>query len=107
VNPVKGKDLRILFQQFGPDKFPRRSWGGAPPNGKKMDEFFKIKVTQGKKTLPLIIQYDKMIWSGLSWAAGEVKSSSFDPSLPVNIQCKTTESDNLTLKAEVYAVLYK
>jgi len=107
VNPVKGNDIRILFQQFGPDKFPRRSWGGAPPNGKKMDEYLKIIVTQGKKTIPLIIQYDKMIWSGLSWAAGEVKSSSFDPSLPINIRCKTTEADKLVLKAEVYAVLYK
>lgn len=107
VSPVRGKDIRILFQQFGPDKFPRRSWGGSPPNGKKMDEFFKITVTQGEKTIPLTIQYDKMIWSGLSWAAGEVKSSSFDPNIPLNVQCITTETDKLTLKAEVYAVSYK
>lgn len=41
VNPVKGNDIRILFQQFGSDKFPRRSWGGAPPNGKKWTNSLK------------------------------------------------------------------
>ena len=104
INPVKGKDLRIFFQQFSRDNFPKRSFGGSPPNGKKMDEFFKITVTQGEKTIPITIQYDKMIWSGLSWAAGEVDSSSFDSNIPLNIQCISTELDKLTLKAEVYAV---
>ena len=107
IKPVKGKDIRILFQQFGADKFPRRSWGGSPPNGKKMDEFFKIIVTQGRKSIPLAIQYDKMIWSGLSWAAGEIKSSFYDPDLPMNIKCLTSETDKLSLKAEVFAVSYK
>jgi hypothetical protein len=107
VNPVRGKDIRILFQQFGSDKFPKRSWGGSPPNGKKMDEFFKIIVTQGKKSIPLTIQYDKMIWSGLSWAAAEVNNGSFNPDIPLNIKCLTTETEKLILKAEVYAVSYK
>jgi hypothetical protein len=107
VTPVKGKDIRILFQQFGPDNLPRRSWGGSPPNGKKMDEFFKIIVTQGKKSIPVAVQYDKMIWSGLSWASGEVQSSSFNPDIPLNIKCLTKETDMLTLKAEVYAVSYE
>ena len=63
-------------------------------------------VTQGKKNIPVTIQYDKMIWSGLSWAAGEVKSSSYDPDMPLNIKCITAEMDKLTLKAEVFAVSY-
>lgn len=106
VTPLKGKDIRILFQQLGSDNFPRRSSGGSPPNGRKMDEFFIITVTQGKKSIPLTINYDKMIWSGLSWAAGEVKSSSFNPDIPLSIKCVTTETDKLTLKAEVHAVSY-
>jgi hypothetical protein len=107
VIPVKGNDIRILFQQFDADKLPKRSSGGSPPNGKKMDEFFKIFVTQGKKSIPIKIQYDKMIWSGLSWASGEVHSSSYNPDIPLNIKCLTTETPKLTLKAEVYAVSYK
>ena len=107
VIPVKGKDIRILFQQIGQDNFPRRSSGGSPPIGIKMDEFFKIIVTQGKKTIPVSIQYDKMIWSGLSWASGEVSSSSFNPGIPLNIKCITTETGKLTINAKVYAVSYK
>jgi hypothetical protein len=105
VNVITGKDIRILFQQFGSDNLPRRSWGGAPPNGKKMDEFLKIVVRQEKKIIPSSIQYDKMIWCGLSWAAAEVKSSSFDSHKPLEIQCSSTEPDNLILKAEVYATI--
>ncbi len=70
VQPVGGKDLRILFQQFGPDGYPVRSWGGAPPDGQKMNTLLVIRASVGGRELPLYIQYDKMIWSGLSWAAG-------------------------------------
>jgi hypothetical protein len=106
VNPMRGKDIRILFQQFGTDNFPRRSWGGSPPNGKKMDQFFTIKVSQGKKNIPVTIHYDKMIWSGLSWAAGEIGSTLFNSGKPLTIECSTTETDKMTLKASVYAVSY-
>lgn len=105
VNPVKN-NIRILFQQYDIDNLPKRSSGGSPPNGKKMDEYFKIIVTQGKKTIPINIQYDKMLWSGLSWAAGEINRSSLNPRLPLNIKCISTEEGDLTLKAEVYEVTY-
>lgn len=107
LKPAQGKDIRIIFQQFGSDKFPVRAWGGAPPKGKNMDEIFKIVVTQGDQQIPLTIQYDKKIWSGLSWAAAEIKNSSLKPAIPLKITCISTEKDDLTLKAEVYGVSYK
>jgi hypothetical protein len=63
-----------------------------------------IKVTQDGKDIPLHIEYDKMIWSGLSWGAGEVKHGTFDPDKPLDIQCISKENDELTLKADIYAV---
>ena len=107
MNPVKGTDIRILFQQFTQDFLPKRSYGGFPPDAKKMNEFFILTVSQEDKIIPVVIQYDKMIWSGLSWAAGEVKSTSFSSDKPIKIQCSTTETDKLLLKAKVYAVSYK
>jgi hypothetical protein len=106
VNGTPGKDLRIIFQQFGDDGLARRSWGGGPPDGKKMDEFLKIRAMQEKKELPLVLHYDKVIWSGLSWAAAEIRSSAYDPRLPVEIQCSSFESEKRNLKAQVYAVVY-
>lgn len=99
-------NLRIIFQQFGSDGNPYRTWGGAPPNGKKMDTLIKIIVKQEAKEVETIKEYDKMIWSGLSWGVAEVKQSSFDRSKPLLIQCSTEEKTTLTLKANVYAVRY-
>jgi hypothetical protein len=106
LNAVKGKGLRILFQQYGADGFPRRSWGGAPPDGEKMNELLGIRVRQGVKELPLAIGNDKMIWSGLSWAAGELAAGTFDAGLPLDVECVSAGQDELRLEARVYAVGY-
>jgi len=106
VRAVKGKGLRILFQQYGSDGLPRRSWGGAPPEGKKMNELLSIRVRQDGKELPLRIGNDKMIWSGLSWAAAELEAGSFDEGLSLDIECMSAEEEELRLEARVYAVGY-
>jgi len=71
-----------------------------------MDALLKIHVSQGKKPVPLILEYDKMIWSGLSWAAAEIRPASLNPGLPVTISCSSTETEPLVLKADVYALTY-
>jgi hypothetical protein len=104
---LNGMTLRILFQQYGADGFPVRSWGGAPPDGKKMNELLVIRARQAGRELPIAIEYDKMIWSGLSWGAAELQQGSFDPMLPVDIECRSAEKEELRLEARVYAVVYK
>jgi hypothetical protein len=99
-------DLRIIMQQFGKDRNPYRTWGGAPPNGTKMDQLIKIIVKQNDQQIDVVKEYDKMIWSGLSWGVVEVKYSSFDKSKPLFVQCSTAEKEPLTLKADVYTVTY-
>ncbi len=103
---MPGKDLRIFLQQYGSDGFPIRSWGGAPPDGQKMDALLKIRVKQAGKELPLYKEYDKMIWSGLSWGAAELRQGSFDPSLPVEIECQSMEKGEVRLEGRVYAIGY-
>ena len=98
--------VRIIFQQFGADGFPVRSWGGAPPDGQTMDKLLSIRCRQGDRELPLVIEYDKMIWSGLSWAAGELRQGSYDAALPVEIECSSVEKEELRLVARVYVVEY-
>ena len=98
--------LRLLFQQFGADGFPVRSWGGSPPDGQTMDKLLTIRCRQGGRELPLVIEYDKMIWSGLSWGAGELRQGSYDASLPIEIECASLEKEELRLEARVYAVDY-
>jgi hypothetical protein len=103
---LPGKDLRIFLQQFGTDGLPLRSWGGAPPDGQKMDTLLQIRVRQAGKELPLYKEYDKMIWSGLSWGAAELRHGSFDPAHPLEIECKSMEKGDVRLEGRVYAVGY-
>ena len=106
MNARASHDIRIIVQQFDAAGNPYRTWGGAPPNGKKMDTLIKIIVKQDDKEIEMVKEYDKMIWSGLSWGAVEVKQSAFDHSKPLLIQCSTEEKIPLTLKADVYALKY-
>ena len=106
-NPPAGNNIRIFFQQIGNDTLPHRTRGGGPPKGKRMDTVFTIRVKQGKKFIPVKIEYDKIIWSGLSWAAGEIAATSINDRLPMEIECTSTETETLSLRAEVYAVSYQ
>ena len=56
-----------------------------------MNELISIVIRQGGAVLPLRVEYDKMIWSGLSWAAGELRRESYDASAPVEIECSSTD----------------
>jgi hypothetical protein len=103
VHPVAGMNVRILFSQRGSDGKPFRSWGGAPPNGTKMNEYLRITAKQGDKELPLRIQYDKMIWCGLSWAAAEINSADFNAQQPLQIICTSKEGESQNFKIDVYA----
>jgi hypothetical protein len=101
-----GMHLRILLQQFDANGLPHRSWGGSPPSGKKMDAFLKIRVSQDGQYLPLHMEYDKVIWSGLSWAAVELRSENINQAKPLEISCESTEPVNLRLEARLYAITY-
>jgi hypothetical protein len=103
ISPPAGMNLRIIFSQCGADGIPLRSWGGAPPDGTKMNEFMSITAKQGEKILPVRIEYDKMIWCGLSWAAGEISPADFDSKQPVQIICTAKDGDSRHFKINVYA----
>jgi len=106
VKAFAGRNLRVIVQQFGADGNPVRSWGGAPPDGKKMNQLVAIVVRQGMTALPVRMEYDKMIWSGLSWGVVEVSGKDFDPAAPVVVECMTAEKEELKLEARIYAVGY-
>ena len=97
--------LRIVMQQKTPEGDIRRTWAGGPPKGKNMRDVFKIDVLQNGRALPVRMNYDKVIWSGLSWAVAE--SSGFVPREPVVIRCTSSEKDPVRLDVKVYGVRYR
>ena len=56
--------------------------------------------------MPVEINYDKVIWSGLSWAVGEIKNSALKPGSPVTIQCSSSEGDEMKLEGKIFVVTY-
>jgi len=103
--PAKG-DLRILFQQRDEQGNIMRSWPGGPPNGKSVATVLKITVTQNGKPLPIDLSYDKVVWSGLSWGAGEVLHKDFAAGGPLTIRCSSEEKSSVNLESHLYAVTY-
>ncbi len=102
---LPGHNLRVFLRQ-SKDGLPLRMSGGPPPNGKPLDTLLVLEVRQAGHVLPLRTQYGKAIWSGLSWASGEVPADALDASQPVIITGSTTASGSPTLQLECFGVQY-
>jgi hypothetical protein len=105
VQPQEKRHIQIFFSQCRKDGTPFRSSGGAPPNGTPMNQFLHISARQGGKEIPVRIEYDKMMWSGISWAAGEIEVQNMNFSQPVDITCSSKEGESQYFKIKVYSVL--
>jgi hypothetical protein len=105
--PPPGKGvLRVIMRERTPDGYLRRTWAGGPPNGTNMAMVFTIEATQDGRTIPVRIDYDKIVWSGMSWAVGEIDVSDLTPSEPVTIRFHSTEKDPVKLEGTAYQVVY-
>jgi hypothetical protein len=101
-----GGDLRLILQQYSSDGSLRRTWAGGPPKGTNMGKVFQLEATQNGRQLPIHEDYDKVIWSGLSWAAGEIGAKDLHAGEPLTLTFRSTEKDPVTLKGSLYLVNY-
>jgi hypothetical protein len=106
ILPPPGGDLRIVMTQSDRNGIAHRSTGGSPPAGRTLGNILRLAAEQDGRALPVTIQYDKAIWSGLSWASGEVERAQMQPDRPLRISCSSSEPQALTLAAELYQVSY-
>jgi hypothetical protein len=106
IQPPGNGVLRVIMRQRTPDGYIRRTWAGGPPNGENMGKVFTIEATQEGRSIPVKIDYDKIIWSGLSWAVGEIKAADLAPGKPVQIRFHSAEKDPVRLDGAAYQVVY-
>jgi hypothetical protein len=106
VNVPAGVNLRLVMQQFSPGGSVRRTWAGGPPNGTNMGKVFTLQAEQNGRSLPVVIHYDKVIWSGLSWAVGEIGQKEIAPNQPMRIRFSSQEKDPVVLEGKLYIVKY-
>ncbi len=102
--PQRG-DIRIVMRQSANGK-PVRTSRGAPPNGTSLGQMFLIQAAQAGRSIPVHINYDKAIWSGLSWGVAEIKHADFTPGSPLIIRCTSFETQPIELIIEVSMVDY-
>jgi hypothetical protein len=99
-------NIRIVFKQLDSNGMPFRSWGGAPPDGTKMDEYLKISAKQKNKSISVKINYNRMIWSGLSWGVAEIGIENINPKQPLVIICQSKERKSNNFQIDIYNVIY-
>ncbi len=104
--PPRGT-VRIIFRQRDADGAIRRTWVAPPPDGPSFEQVLKLQAWQNDRELPVEINYGKRIWSGLSWAAGEIRHAALTPGEPLKVRCSSTDKDLLTLEGRAFVVEYR
>lgn len=105
VSPPRESDLRVVMTQRR-GGIAHRSKGEDQTEGRPLSELLRIRVRQSGKDIPVRVQHDKAIWSGLSWAAAEIDHSSIAAKQPLEMVCSSAEAQPLELHAHAYAVRY-
>jgi hypothetical protein len=104
--PSEGS-LRIVFTQQDAFGVSRRTTGGAPPAGVSLGKMLSLSAWQNEHPVDVAINYDKAVWSGLSWAVGEVTLAGLVPGGDIVVRCSTVEQLPVELKVAFYHVTYE
>jgi len=95
-------DLRMIFQQYDSDGTLHRTFAGDTPMGKVL----QMRAEQAGRQIPIHKEYDRGNWSGLSWAAGEIRHADLQSGSPLTITFESTEKKPVVLKGHLYLVRY-
>jgi hypothetical protein len=101
--PKKG-GLRIVMRQLSSKGTPVRTKGGPREIRKSMEELFHMEARSGERVLPMEVQWNRKIWSGLSWAVAEIPASELKNGETVTVHCTSAEPLPVRLKLEAYNV---
>jgi len=106
VVPPSHGVLRVIAQEMTPSGQLRRTWAGGPPSGQNMGKVFGFSAAQNGRPIPVRVDYDKVIWSGLSWAVGEINLKDLTPGTPILLRFHSAEKDPIKVKCTAYLVEY-
>jgi len=107
VSPSGTKNLRVLVKLTSKDGEPFRVNPGKRDERKSMVELIGIQVLDKNSPLKYNIQYNKKIWSGLSWGVVEVPANQIKGnSKKLTIVLTYPVNDNLEVTPSVFEVSY-
>jgi hypothetical protein len=103
--PASGR-LRLVLHQLDPHGLAKRSsGGGSPPAGIPLDQILRLSASQDEKPVVVEIDYAKAIWSGLSWAVGEIDCTALQPGQEVQVRFESQETAPVRLEGKIYHVI--
>jgi hypothetical protein len=105
IEPPPDGHLRINMTQSR-DGIAHRSTAEQRIHGRSLAELLRISVRQSGQDVATRIGHDRAVWSGLSWATGEVPCSRLPRSDALEIVCSSAETQSVELRAKAYAVRY-
>ncbi|MBN1479709.1 hypothetical protein EH223_17510 [candidate division KSB1 bacterium] len=105
--PVADKDIRIIWQQFDTAGLPKRAAANIDGQGNSLGDVLIIRAEQNGAGVPVQINYDKTIWSGLSWAVGEMHAENIDPHAKLRVHCYSKEPTDITMECRIYSIQYE
>jgi hypothetical protein len=95
--------LRIMCSQSGSDGRPWRVTGGPPPSGIPLAKLLVLTADQNGKQLEMRRDYDRQIWSGLSWAVADIAREAMTPGRSVRVTYTISDPKNDSGIAEIRA----
>lgn len=100
--------LRMVFSLEERDGKPLRITGGELQQRVSMGQVLRLEVAQTDSQIPVSIQYDKKIWSGLSWVVAEVDVKNLTPGTPVKVQLSAdpAQAGSAIISGKLYSVVY-
>jgi hypothetical protein len=102
VRPPANGDLRIVLRRLDEHNKLARA-----VSSDTMADFFAIEAFQDGHALPVAINYDKIIWTGLAWAVGEIRRSDIAPGKPIELRLSTPDQEPAVhLTGQVFSVKY-
>lgn len=106
LEPPASGYIRFGIQLKAKNGQAHRLSGGSPPKGRPLGELIQLSATQAGNPVAVRIEYDKQIWSGLSWAMGEIAVSELRAGIPLTLRGCAVCADDITLTGTVYQVNY-
>ena len=101
-HPPAHGDLRIVLRRR--DAHNKLARGVSKDS---MGDFFRIEALQDGHKLPVAINYDKIIWTGLAWAVGEIRRRDIVPGKPIELRLSTPDEDpSVRLDGQVFSIKY-
>lgn len=107
IDAPESIDIRIIMRHLDGQGMALRTSGRCVGDDQlPMGRILRISVSQQGRPVQVHTNYDRPNWSGMAWAAGEIRAGDVTPGVSLTVTCETVDPRDAHLSCELYAVDY-